>query len=286
MSHAGCPSEPGEGEAAEALLTEANARLSLLEANLPESVDGFAISPKSKLPFKALWYRDALLWRTTQMGRSAAECFERNKLASAVLLTRATVETCAAVWYLQKKIEMTIASGTVGNVDDDLMRLLMGSKVDTDILPPSVNVLNFVDRVDRDIPGFRHQYDRLSEIAHPNWAGTVFLFSKTESGGIANFGEHSRSADHAKKIGLPNLTVALSILERFLNGECLYPQEWNDFVECSHPDKLLDTYRKRCDLLDPLVNCSGPQDQKAVEELRTIVQELRRLSALGRSRYP
>jgi hypothetical protein len=166
------------------------------------------------------------------------------------------------------------------------MRLLMGSKVDTDILPPSVNVLNFVDRVDRDIPGFRHQYDRLSEIAHPNWAGTVFLFSKTESGGIANFGEHSRSADHAKKIGLPNLTVALSILERFLNGECLYPQEWNDFVECSHPDKLLDTYRKRCDLLDPLVNCSGPQDQKAVEELRTIVQELRRLSAPGRSRYP
>jgi hypothetical protein len=51
--HAGSPSEPGAEETAEALLTEANARLGLLEANLPGSVDGFAISPKSKLPFLA-----------------------------------------------------------------------------------------------------------------------------------------------------------------------------------------------------------------------------------------
>lgn len=58
-----------------------------------------------------------------------------------------------------------------------------------------------------------------------------------------------------------------------LTAKALYPQECNDIVESSHPDKLLDTYRKRCHLLDPLVNCDGPQDQKAIEELRTIVQE-------------
>jgi hypothetical protein len=216
MSQARPPSDP-EKETAEELLTEVNARLSLLEANRPESVDGFAISPKSKLPFKVLLYREALLWRTTQLGRCAAECFEKSKMASAILLARATVETCAAVWYLQKKIETTVASGMVGNVDDYLMRLLMGSRVDTDILPPAINVLNFVDRVDRDVPGFRHQYDRLSEIAHPNWAGTVFLFSKTEPGGIANFGEHIRGADSAKKIGLANLATALSLLELSYN---------------------------------------------------------------------
>jgi hypothetical protein len=73
------------------------------------------------------------------------------------------------------------------------------------------------------------------------------------------------------------------IIERFLEGKSSYPQEWNDFVECSHGDKLLDSYRKRCGLLDPLVNCPDPQDPKAVEELRNMVQELRRLSALGKS---
>jgi len=216
MSEARRPSEPRPWETSEELLAEVNAQLSLIEANRPKSVDGFAISPKSKVPFKALWYREALLWRTTQLGRTAAECFEKDKLASAILLTRATVETCASVWYLQKKIETTIASGTAGNVDEDLMKLLMGSKVDSDVMPSPVNVLNFVDRVDRDIPGFRQHYDRLSEIAHPNWAGTALLFSKPESPGIVSFGEHIRGTS-AKKIGLVNLTGALSLLELSYN---------------------------------------------------------------------
>lgn len=63
------------------------------------------------------------------------------------------------------------------------------------------------------------------------------------------------------------------LIERFLNGTSLYPQEWSDFVECSHPIEMLDSYRKRCDLLDPRVNCPDPQDPKAVD-LRNIVQEL------------
>jgi len=71
------------------------------------------------------------------------------------------------------------------------------------------------------------------------------------------------------------------LVERFLNGTSLYPQEWNDFVERSHPDKMLDSFRKRCDFLDPRVNCPDPQDPKALEELRNMVQELRRLSTPG-----
>ena len=71
------------------------------------------------------------------------------------------------------------------------------------------------------------------------------------------------------------------LIERFLNGTSLYPQEWNDFVERSHPDTMLDAYRKRCGLLDPRVNHLDPPDPKALEELRNMVQELRRLSTLG-----
>lgn len=93
------------------------------------------------------------------------------------------------------------------------MRLLMGSNADTDILPAAINVLNFVDRLEKDIPGFRHQYDCLSEFAHPNWAGTTFLFSKIESGGITNFGENVRGTESTRRIGLANLSVALAMFE-------------------------------------------------------------------------
>jgi hypothetical protein len=67
------------------------------------------------------------------------------------------------------------------------------------------------------------------------------------------------------------------IIERFLDGNSLYPQEWNDFVECREQDASLDPYRKKCDELDPLVNCPDPQNPKAIAELRNMVEELRRL---------
>ncbi len=65
------------------------------------------------------------------------------------------------------------------------------------------------------------------------------------------------------------------LIERFLDGRSLYPQEWNDFVETRRPDKLIDVYRKRCDDLDPLVNRPGERDAEAVMELRSMIETLR-----------
>jgi hypothetical protein len=67
------------------------------------------------------------------------------------------------------------------------------------------------------------------------------------------------------------------IIERFLNEISLYPQEWNDFVECTEPDPRLEAFRKRCEVLDPLVNSHLPEDPNAIAELRTMVKELRYL---------
>jgi len=59
----------------ESLLAEVREHLCQLEAALPKSVDGYGLSPKSKLPFKVLWYREALLWRTVRLGECAlARC--------------------------------------------------------------------------------------------------------------------------------------------------------------------------------------------------------------------
>jgi len=65
-----------------------------------------------------------------------------------------------------------------------------------------------------------------------------------------------------------------SLIDRFLEGKSLYPQEWNDFVESQLRDKELDKFRKRCYELDPLVNRPAPPDEDAVHELRAIVREL------------
>ena len=54
------------------------------------------------------------------------------------------------------------------------------------------------------------------------------------------------------------------IIDRFLMGSSLYLQEWNDFVDCTECDPVLEQFRQRCDLLDPVVNCPGEQDKTAV----------------------
>lgn len=73
-----------------------------------------------------------------------------------------------------------------------------------------------------------------------------------------------------------NALEVADIIERFLQGESLYPQEWNDFVEASQRDKKIDAYRRRCYQLDPLVNRPGEMDPKAVAELKTMIDELRK----------
>ena len=204
-------------ESLEELMTEIRGRVELLEKSLPRRVDAM-VSPDSKLPFKALLYREALIWRMAELARGAMENFEKDRLALAILETRAAVETSAALWYLHAKLDATITARAVGDVDDFLMKLAMGSRTDTDIMPQAISVLTFVDRVEKDAEGFRQQYDRLSEFAHPNWAGTALLYSKPDPPNLwTDFGANIRGVDGPKHVGVINLSVALMFFERSYN---------------------------------------------------------------------
>jgi hypothetical protein len=222
-------------ESIETLTTEIRSRIELLESSLPRRVDAM-VSPDSKLPFKALLYRAALIWRMAELSRGAFENYERDRLALAILETRAAVETSAALWYLHAKLDATLKAGHVGDIDDFLMKLSMGSRTDTDIMPQAISVLTFVDRVEKDAEGFRHQYDRLSEFAHPNWAGTALLYSKPNPPNLwTDFGANLRDVDGPKQVGAISLSVALMFFERSYN---LIADLMPAFIElCKRPSK-------------------------------------------------
>jgi HJR/Mrr/RecB family endonuclease len=204
-------------ESLETLLAESRDRLGLLETNLPRRVDPMAVSPTAKLPFKALSYREALIWRMAELSRTALDSFMSDKLASAILLTRAAIETTAALWYLCAKVDAALTAGAVGDIDAYLMRLIMGSKTDPE-MPQALNVLTFVDYANKDIEGFRHQYDILSEFAHTNWAGTTGLYSKVDVKSFwTDFGSDVRDNEGPRRIGVINLSVALGMFQRSYN---------------------------------------------------------------------
>ena len=71
-------------------------------------------------------------------------------------------------------------------------------------------------------------------------------------------------------------TEIADLIERFLQNCLQYPQEWNDFVDCSQRDPVIDEYRRKCYELDPLVNRPEPVDETAAGELRKMIEQLRK----------
>lgn len=200
----------------ESLICEIGERLKHLEQSLPTLIDPPRLS-RAKMPFKALSYRETLIWRMVDLTRGSLSSFRATNLAAAIVLTRASVETSAALWYLSEKMEGAVAANELADLDDRLMSLSLGSKTN-ELLPNPINVLTFVKHVAKRLPEFEQQYDLLSEFAHPNWAGTSGLYARIDHENcLVEYGPRATESPGPIDIGLNNLVVALSMFELAYN---------------------------------------------------------------------
>ncbi|HEX5482967.1 MAG TPA: hypothetical protein VFZ08_10120 [Terriglobia bacterium] len=209
------------------MLAEIPGRLKSLENSLPKQLDPIGLS-RTKLPSKVLIYREALIWRVAELARAALQTFEAQQFAAAIVLTRAAVETNAALWFLDEKVGSALKQNKLGDLDDCVMRLLAGNYT-WDEFPNPLRVGKFVESVERRVPGFKEQYNRLSEYAHPNSAGTTHLYSTIDRENVfVNFGPNSKYTEAAKAICVANLSVTLMMFEHIYN--CL-SDAMPDFVK-------------------------------------------------------
>jgi hypothetical protein len=200
----------------EEMLAEIQGRLKILESSLPKQIDPIGIS-RTKLPFKVLNYCEALIWRIAELARAALQTFEAQQFAAAIVLTRAAVETNAALWYLDEKVSTALKQKKLGDLDNCVMRLLSGTYA-WEEFPNPIRVGKFVERIERSVPGFQEQYNRLSEYAHPNARGTAGLYSTIDRENIfVDFGLRDRNTKPAKTICIANLSVTLMLFERTYN---------------------------------------------------------------------
>ena len=159
-------------------LGEARELSQRLTSSLPDKVEVAAINTLSKAPFQLLTVREALFWRTEELARNACDALDKEDFAVAALLTRAIAESAAMVWYLLEILEQR-SNYSPGELNDKLMRMFGGSKQWSDA-PQAINVLTFVQRMNKTIPGFEAGYASLSEYAHPNYVGVAGLYSKID----------------------------------------------------------------------------------------------------------
>ena len=194
-----------KGLTAEELIKEIRSGLEKLEDGLPTDVDVSAVSETAILPFTDICsIRDVLAWRFVDISCSVMRCVDEDRTASAAVLTRAALDTGATVSYLNDRLRRALDTGAVGNTDDRLMKLLPGSRTMQEVLPLAINGLTLVDAVNMQVDGVRHQYDELSDLAHPNWASAMNLYWGR------NFDERASS------YGLETLEVTTKTNERSL----------------------------------------------------------------------
>ncbi len=209
----------------DALLNEANESVAVLTAALSIVVDPAELGTIAKIPTKVLCYREALLWRTEELSRSACRHYESEDLASAITLTRAAIEGIAATWYLKSSVEKVVKNKSVGSFDDKIMRLLQGSRDELSEYD-AYNVLDFIDSIDKRIPNFRNVYESLCEYAHPNWSGVSGLFSRVDHEKVlTEFGRNLRNTERQASLGLHALIGSLAMYQLAYEGiDILIPE--------------------------------------------------------------
>jgi hypothetical protein len=209
------------------LLNEIKHNISKLEMLRPRQLDAND-SARSKLPFKAMWATGCLHWRMAELSRAAMEAIEIESLASAMILTRAVVETFATLWSLESKIRATVEANECGEIDKHLTRFVMGHR-NNEQMPMAINVMTCIDHVEKQIDGFRRHYDVLSEYAHPNWAGTTLIYSQPVQGErTVQFGRNIRGIEAT----IGHAVISLStVLLLFMETESSITNAMPEFIQ-------------------------------------------------------
>lgn len=197
----------------------------IAELNLAtESLDGLraveitvnGLFARSKIAWKLATYQHALLHRAVSLIDGTVLCWNNRSTLAAMLSARALMETVAVFAELENRMKVFLAEENLAGLDRLAQNGIFASR-DPEWLEEvpdtkALNVLTYIDKLDRRASGYRGHYDRLSERCHPNAAGHSMMFSKLDrsDGTVQYFDE--RDADRNAHMIFAAL-IGLQLLE-------------------------------------------------------------------------
>jgi hypothetical protein len=224
----------------ESLLAELKSIVIDLNVSLPKEAP-LGLS-RSIDPIRALVLREACLYRIAEIVRAAHDAFARDDLVVAIILSRAIIETGALFWEFIQKLKVALAFRDIEEIRKFLSGCLVGVKSPKlkEIKNPSkpalitvpVNILTLIDKLDKDVPYFRLNYDSMSEFSHPNAAGTVDAYVFLDhAAGVARFGNNRSKL--IPELALPQLVGTLKAFR----------------IQYNYAAELLEQFIPLCELL-------------------------------------
>ncbi len=203
--------------------TELEEKLRHLNDHLPKIISRNNVSDTSKTALKAYLIHASLLYRYHDLAKNSASLSKEGAIIPALILARAAFETAALLFYTHTKIDTVVKNRDISEIDDILMRIMLGEKQqqitgDTDI--SAINILTVVDLLDKEmkkigVQGIRGLYDSLCEFAHPNFCGALGSYAEAAKDNPFHyaFGVEPEYLD--ADMPLPFLYTSLLILENY-----------------------------------------------------------------------
>jgi hypothetical protein len=211
------------------MMKEARRLADALAASLPDRIQIAALTLDSKIPFKALSFRELLIHRVSSLASSAIDLFERDQIIPAIILTRSIMETVALIYALHERLTNFLNDNEKLELDSFLMRCLFGFHDDPQF-PKSIDVLTFVNAVEKTIPRFRKMYDIISEYAYPNYSGLLGSFGKIDKKKF-ELQLGPQNMKRALIVGVSALSIALRIFTHYYDDSSELVRRVNDFFE-------------------------------------------------------
>ena len=81
---------------------------------------------ETKVPFKVSVFKTSTSWRISELVDCAIEKYKNNQNISSAILTRAAMESTAALWYLRQNIVEALERKNIEKFDRIIMRMLLG----------------------------------------------------------------------------------------------------------------------------------------------------------------
>jgi hypothetical protein len=159
------------------LMTTAARLLGMLKNHLTASMGASSLEKERPSIWFARKYVRGCLLRVLSLGTSTMAELERSNLASAALLSRSVIETSAML----ELFDNNLSKVATGNDPQRLRTVVSSHYLGTKAFElagsaKAPHVMDAVRAAKKKEDWIQSVYDMLSDVAHPNWAGTTQLF--------------------------------------------------------------------------------------------------------------
>lgn len=201
------------------LIHEVEEQCELLGTGFIDSLGPAGSEPGARLQRLFDVWRQVTLRRIVDLASAANLMFREGRLVPGCTLTRSVVETVSLHFMVWKKLEADIDHGELSRIHELLMQVVFGRRDKPDWPQKSIQVLTAVDHLDKQFPGFREEYERLCEYAHPGLSGGYGTYCIREGDDMQyRFGENPAGLEMGPwgQIELHRSLLVAGALEGFL----------------------------------------------------------------------